>query len=101
MNPVFCSLLFTLFSCFRTRLTLQVEILALRHQVAVLQRARKRPSVQALDRLLWVWLSRVWGAMALSIGHSQAGDSDCLAAERVSTLLDLEEQGREERPTMR
>ena len=60
MNPVFCSLLFTLFSCFRTRLTLQVEILALRHQVAVLQRARKRPSVQALDRLLWVWLSRVW-----------------------------------------
>src|SRR5262249_6111598 len=60
MNPVFCSLLFTLFTCFRTRLTLQVEILALRHQVAVLQRARKRPSVQALDRLLWVWLSRVW-----------------------------------------
>src|SRR5215470_11537959 len=59
MNPVFCSLLFTLFSCFRTRLTLHVEILA-RHQVAVLQRARKRPSVRALDRLFWVWLSQVW-----------------------------------------
>lgn len=41
------------------------------------------------------------GAMALSIGHSQAGDSDCLAAERISTLLDLEERSRKERPTKR
>jgi hypothetical protein len=41
------------------------------------------------------------GAMARSIVHSQAGDSDCLAAKGVSTLLDLEEQGREERPTRR
>jgi putative transposase len=60
MNPVFCSLLFTLFSCLRTRASLQVEILALRHQVAVLQRATKRPSLQAPDRLPWVLLARLW-----------------------------------------
>ena len=60
MNPVFRSLLSTLFSCLRARASSQVEILALRHQVIVLQRARKRPSLKAADRLLWVWLSRVW-----------------------------------------
>jgi hypothetical protein len=41
------------------------------------------------------------GAMAHSLGHSQAGNSDCLAAKGVSTLLDFEEQDREERPTKR
>ena len=34
---------------------------ALRRQIAVLQRsAKKRLRLQAADRLLWVWLSRVW-----------------------------------------
>src|SRR5215467_9737052 len=60
MNPVFRCLLSTLFSCLRTRASLQVEILALRHQVIVLQRARKCPTLKAADRLLWVWLSRLW-----------------------------------------
>ncbi len=60
MNAVFSSLLSTLFSCFRTRASMQIEILALRHQLAVLQRsAKKRPSLGAADRVLWVWLSRV------------------------------------------
>jgi putative transposase len=44
-----------------TRVTLQLENVALRHQIGVLQRsAKKRPRLQATDRLLWVWLSRVW-----------------------------------------
>ncbi len=40
---------------------MQIEILALRHQLAVLQRqTKKRPSLLATDRLLWVMLSRLW-----------------------------------------
>ena len=39
---------------------MQIEILALRHQLAVLQRQKKRVRLAALDRLLWVVLSRLW-----------------------------------------
>jgi putative transposase len=56
------TLLFTtLFSIFRSRAALQLENLALRHQIGVLQRSsRKRPKLTPADRLLWVWLSRIW-----------------------------------------
>ncbi len=40
---------------------MQFEILALRHQLAVLQRrARTRPALRMSDRLFWVLLSRLW-----------------------------------------
>jgi hypothetical protein len=45
---------------FRSRATLQLEILALRHQLTVLNRSVKRPKLTTVDRLLWVWLCRVW-----------------------------------------
>jgi putative transposase len=57
---------FTLFlagasSVLKTRAALQLENVALRHQISVLQRsAKKRPRLQPADRLLWVWLSRLW-----------------------------------------
>jgi putative transposase len=48
-------------SLLKSRTALQLENLALRHQIGVLQRsARKRPRLYASDRLLWVWLCRVW-----------------------------------------
>jgi len=47
-------------SLFRSRLSLQIEILALRHQLAVYQRTGARPRLRSADRLLWAWLSRVW-----------------------------------------
>ena len=51
----------TLSSVFRSRSGLQLENLALRHQIGVLQRVgRKRPKLMPWDRLLWVWLSRIW-----------------------------------------
>jgi len=45
----------------RSRLELEAEILALRHQLAVLQRQTPRcPRLGRADRLLWVLLSRAW-----------------------------------------
>ena len=54
-------LLVALSSVFRSRAALELENLALRHQIGVLQRsARKRPRLTPVDRLFWVWLSRIW-----------------------------------------
>jgi putative transposase len=44
----------------RSRASLQIEILALRHQLNVLQCSVKRPRLSAIDRWLWVRLSRNW-----------------------------------------
>jgi hypothetical protein len=41
----------------RSRMALQIEILALRHQLALYQRADSRPRLRPADRLLWAWLS--------------------------------------------
>jgi len=46
---------------FRSRAVVQLENLALRHQIGVLQRStRKRCKLTPADRLFWVWLSRIW-----------------------------------------
>lgn len=46
---------------FRGRAELELEVIALRHQLAVLRRQRPgRARLFFIDRLLWVWLYRVW-----------------------------------------
>ena len=44
---------------FRGRAVLQLELLALRHQLATIKRTSPRPSLRLVDRLLWVILSRI------------------------------------------
>ncbi len=44
----------------QSRAALVAENLALRQQVAVLQRSVKRPGLHQRDRIFWVWLSRLW-----------------------------------------
>jgi putative transposase len=45
----------------RRRASLELELVALRHQVSVLRRQRKgRLQLFSTDRLLWVWLYRIW-----------------------------------------
>ena len=45
----------------RSRASLELELVALRHQVTVLRRQRPgRPRLFFTDRLLWVWLYRTW-----------------------------------------
>src|ERR1700680_1511163 len=51
----------TMFSVFRSQAALQVEILALRHQIGVLRRsAKKRPKLTVADRVFWAWWSGAW-----------------------------------------
>ena len=55
------TLLAILSSMVRSRAALELENLALRHQIGVLQRSvRKRPKLTSGDRLFWVCLSRLW-----------------------------------------
>ena len=44
----------------RERRELALENIALRHQIEVLTRNRRRPQLQPADRLLWSSLSRMW-----------------------------------------
>ncbi|HYR44381.1 MAG TPA: integrase core domain-containing protein [Terriglobia bacterium] len=54
---------------FRGQATLRAEIIALRHQLTVLQRTQKpkRLILNRGDRCLWVWLSRLWSGWRASL----------------------------------
>jgi len=59
MGNILISLIHTLSFGFRTRASLLADILALRHQLAILKRsAKKRPRLGKSDRFLWLWLIR-------------------------------------------
>ncbi len=45
---------------FRSRLSLQLEIAALRHQLSLYQQAPRRPIIASTDRMLWSILARLW-----------------------------------------
>src|SRR2546426_10215803 len=54
-------LLSSLLMVLRSQTSMQAEIIALRHQLTVLQRNQpKRLVLNRGDRCLWVWLSRMW-----------------------------------------
>jgi transposase InsO family protein len=55
----FLLLLSPLRDSFRGRAALQLELIALRHQLATMKRTSRRPSLRPTDRLLWVLLSRL------------------------------------------
>src|SRR5215472_14651513 len=68
MRPSLTAILATIRSSLRTRAELEAEILALRHQLAVLQQAApRRFRLSCVDRLLWVLLSHVWSGWRRSV----------------------------------
>ena len=85
------TLLASVRSIFRSRAALDLENLALRHQIGVLQRsAAKRLKLTSADRLLWICLSRLWHdwRSALAIVKPET----VLAGNRtgwISIVLDL------------
>ena len=60
MRTLICVLLAFVSNVFRSRLTLQLENVALRHQLTVYQRTTKCPRISNGDRILRSWLSRHW-----------------------------------------
>src|SRR5713101_7220677 len=55
----------------RTQRSLVFENLALRHQLAVLQRTAPRPRLRTADRLFWVVLSQLWRGWADAVSVVQ------------------------------
>ena len=76
MRAVLVALVVALVSVFRSRASLHLEVLALRHQLAVLQGGGRHPRLNPGDRLLWVWLSRAW-----------SGWQDTLVFVKPSTVI--------------
>src|SRR6516225_5196048 len=89
MTPFFIALLALVTSTFRTCAAQQAEIVALRHQIAVLQQsAPRRLRLRQSDRRL-VDLVVPWRAgLAALAAHPQARHSPPLASNGVGALLD-------------
>jgi hypothetical protein len=62
MGSVIYAFLSAVGMLFRSRLSLQAEIIALRHELTVYRRSVRRPQIRPADRLLWPWLSRHWAS---------------------------------------
>ena len=60
MKPIVCAFIAFVTTLLRSRLSLQIEIVALRHQLAVYERSARRPRIHPGDRILWSWISRYW-----------------------------------------
>jgi putative transposase len=58
MRSVVYAFLSTVGMLFRSRLSLQAEVIALRHQLTVYHRSVRRLQIRPADRVLWSWLSR-------------------------------------------
>jgi len=73
MKPIVCALLLLVSTVVRSRLSLQLEIVALRHQLAVYQRTTKRPQISSGDRILWSWLASRWSGWRDALVFVQTG----------------------------
>ncbi len=60
MAHVLCFLSSLLTSTFRSRLSLQLEIAALRHQLSAYRLKGQRPRIGPADRLLWSAIAKLW-----------------------------------------
>jgi putative transposase len=71
MPPVFSALLAFVVGLFRSRASLCLEHLALRHQLAVYKQTVHRPRLGSTDRLFWAWLSRLWPGWQTALAFVQ------------------------------
>src|ERR1051326_2936558 len=71
----------------RSRNSMGLEILALRHQISVLKRKNVRPKLGRWDPVLWVFLRRVWSRWAAVLVVVKPGDRRPMASGRISALL--------------
>ena len=76
-------------SLLRSRISLSLGNVALRHQLAVYKHTVHRPRLRPTDRLFWVWLSRLWPGWqeALAFVHLGAENDSCKFSVGTSMLL--------------
>ncbi len=72
MKAMIPTLFHTIASALRERCYLSLEMLALRHQLAVLERSVQRPQFSPLDRCLWIVLSTLWSRWPHALAIMQA-----------------------------
>ena len=95
MFPLLASVVGVLRSSFRTRAALQLEIVALRHQINVLRRSQRgRVRLGSFDRLLWTWLRRLWPGWRSALVIVKPETVIALASPGISSVLGLEEPPR-------
>ena len=93
MKTMFFALIRVLRLCLRSRAPLQAENIALRHQITVLQRNRKRLRLNSGDRFFLLGLAvPPLDRLAVGTGNRQSGNSYPLASQRILSLLGLEKQ---------
>jgi hypothetical protein len=94
MMAVLALLFPTLRNCVRSQATLQLELLALRHQLQVLERSRRpRPRLSVLTDPLGLALTSL-DRVASDSDHRQAGSGPRMASPRLRLVLDVEEPSR-------
>jgi len=101
MRPIVCALLAFVSTLFRSRRSLQMEIVALRHQLTVYQRAAQRPRINPGDRVLWSWIARHWSGWRDALFFVQAGTVIAWQRKRFRDhWAKLSKHGRPGRPTV-
>ena len=101
MLPVISALLAFVAGLCRSRASLCLEHLALRHQLAVYQRLVPRPRIRPTDRLFWSWLSRLWSGWQSALAFVQPRTVIAWQRQRFRDhWRQLSQQGVPGRPTM-
>jgi putative transposase len=101
MSSVISAALAYLASWFQSRHAMQLEILALRHQLAVYQHSVKRPQLKSTDRLFWAWLSRLWSGWRQGLEFVQPRTVIAWQKKRFRDYWRrLSESGKPGRPTI-
>jgi hypothetical protein len=67
----------------------ELEIVVLRHELAILRRKTRRPAITAVDRLFLSAASRLLPARALAILHRDAGDAAMMASAVGRQAVDV------------
>ena len=101
MLPVISALLAFVAGFFRSRASLCLENLALRHQLAVYQQTVHHPQVRPSDRLFWAYLSRIWTGWQKVLAFVQPRTILAWQRRRFRDhWRDLSQQGKPGRPAM-
>ena len=101
MKPIICALLLLVSTVILSRLSLQLEVVALRHQLTVYQRTTKHPQISSGDRILWSWLSRRWSGWRDALVFVWTGTVIAWQRKRFRDhWAKLSKHGRPGRPTV-